>query len=168
MTFCVIYVIISFLLDGLTSNYTEILLPVSGYFKTIYTVISLVIILRYFDSPKKYLTILLILGAFFDIAYTDTILVNPFIFAIIYLVISKLEDHVSNNLLTINLKTIIAITIYHVVTYLLLHITNYHHFELYVLGNAILKSLIATVIYTSISYLIFDKYFYKKYSKKIR
>ena len=168
MTFCIIYIIISFLLDGLTSNYTEILLPISGYFKTIYTVISLVIIFRYFESHKKYLIVAIITGMFFDIVYTNTLLINTFIFLIIYLVINALEYRISNNLLTINIKSITAIFIYHTITFLLFHITNYHHFELFVYGNVLIKSLIVTIIYTSISYYIFDKYFYKKYSKKIR
>ena len=65
----VIYVIISFLLDGIISNIIPFNLVDPSYFKTIYSVISLVIIYNYFDNHQKYLKILITLGIFFDIVY---------------------------------------------------------------------------------------------------
>ena len=167
MIIVLIHLIISFLLDGFMSNYTEVLLIDPSYLKTIYTVISLVIIFRYFESEKKYLIIITITGILFDIVYTNTFLLNPFIFYIIYLIIKFLEYYIPNNLLTINIKSLTAIIIYHTITYFLLQISSYHHYDLKVLLTIITHSLIVTIIYTSISYLILTILFFKKYDKKI-
>ena len=60
MIIAVIYVIISFLLDGIISNIIPFNLVDPSYFRTIYSVISLVIIYNYFDNHQKYLKILII------------------------------------------------------------------------------------------------------------
>ena len=60
----VIYIIFSFLLDGIISNIVPFNLSDPSYFKTIYSIIALVIIYNYFDNHKKYLTI------FVEIKYT--------------------------------------------------------------------------------------------------
>ena len=167
MVIVIIHLIFSFLLDGFLSNYTEVLSLDPSYLKTIYTIISLVIIFRYFESEKKYIIILTITGILFDIVYTNTFLLNPFIFYIIYLFIKFLDYFIPNNLLTVNIKSLTAIIIYHTITYFLLQISGYHHYEIELLLDIIVRSIIATIIYTSISYLIFKKIFFKKYDKKI-
>lgn len=168
MIIIILHLIISFLLDGLLSNYTEVLLLNPSYFKTIYTIISLVIIFRYFENEKKYLTILLIIGILFDICYTNTLLLNPFIFFLIYLIIKLLDYYIPNNLFTINIKTILSISIYHIISFLLLHIADYNHYSLNTLFLIISHSIPSTIIYTSISYFIISKIYFKKYDKKIK
>ena len=80
MIVAIIYVIISFLLDGIISNIVPFNLVDPSYFKTIYSLISLVIIYNYFDNKKKYLSILVILGILFDIVYTNTFILNIIVF----------------------------------------------------------------------------------------
>ena len=168
MSIVIIHLILSFLLDGLLSNTTDILLINASYFKTIYTIISLVVIFRYFEYPKKYLIILLITGILFDIVYTNTLLLNPFIFLVIYFVIKELNYYIPNNLLTINIKSILAITIYNIITFILLNISNYYNYNLNHLLRITLRTLPMTIIYTSISYFLLKKIFFKKYDKKIK
>ncbi len=168
MSIIIIHLIISFLLDGLLSNTTDILLINASYFKTIYTIISLVVIFRYFEYPKKYLIILLITGILFDIVYTNTLLLNPFIFLVIYFVIKELNYYIPNNLLTINIKSILAIIIYNIITFILLNISNYYNYNLNHLLRITLRTLPMTIIYTSISYFLLKKIFFKKYDKKIK
>ena len=168
MIIIIIYTIISFLLDGLISNYTAINLVDPSYLRTIYTIISLVIIYHYFDNQKKYLYILLILGLLFDIVYTNTFILNTTIFFIIYLILQKLDYLLPNNLLTINLKSLIAITTYHVLTYIILLLVNYNSYNLKLLFIILSRSIIMTIIYTTISYFIIKKIFSKKYDKKIK
>ena len=50
MIIAIIYVVISFLLDGLISNHISFNLVDPSYLKTIYSVISLVILFNYFDN----------------------------------------------------------------------------------------------------------------------
>ena len=113
MIVLIIHIVISFLLDGLLSNYISTSIIDPSYFRTIYSVISLVVIFSYFENQKKYLYILLIIGALFDIVYTNTFLLNIVIFFLIYLIINILNNFIPNNILTINLKSLLAILIYH-------------------------------------------------------
>ena len=163
MIIAVTYVIISFLLDGIMSNITSFNLIDPSWFKTIYSIISLVIIYNYFDNQQKYLSILIILGIFFDIVYTNTFIVNIVVFFIIYLVLSNLDYLITTNIFTINLKSTICISIYHITTYIILLLSNYNNYSIKLLGLIILRSVLMTIIYTTISYLIMNKiYDYKK------
>lgn len=168
MIVIIIYTIISFLLDGLLSNYMSINIIDPSYFRTIYSIISLVIIYNYFDNNTKYLKILLVLGMFFDIVYTNTFLLNVVIFLIIYLIIKKINIFIPNNIFTINLKSILSITIYHILSYLILLLSNYHNYSIRLLTLILSRSIIVTIIYTTISYLVLKKIYFKIYDKKIK
>ena len=159
----IIYVIISFLLDGIISNILPFNLVDPSYFKTIYSVISLVIIYNYFDNHQKYLTILITLGIFFDIIYTNTFILNIIVFLIIYIVLSNLDYIITTNIFTINLKSIVCISTYHITTYIILLLANYNNYSIKLLGLILIRSIIMTIIYTTISYLIMNKiYEYKR------
>ena len=168
MTIIIIYTIISFLLDGLMSNYISINIIDPSYFRTIYTIISLVIIYNYFDNNSKYLKILLILGMLFDIVYTNTFLLNIIIFLLIYVIIKKINLFISNNVLTINIKALISLFVYHILSYLILLLANYHHYSINLLLIILSRSIIMTIIYTTISYLLMKKIYFKFYDKKIK
>ena len=162
MIIAVIYVIISFLLDGIISNIIPFNLVDPSYFKTIYSVISLVIIYNYFDNHQKYLKILITLGIFFDIVYTNTFILNIVVFLIIYLVLSNLDYVITTNIFTINLKSIVCVSTYHIITYIILLLANYNHYTIKLLGIILLRSIIMTVIYTTISYLLMNKIYDNK------
>lgn len=168
MIIMVIYTVISFLLDSLLSNYINTSLIDPSYLRTIYSVISLVIIFNYFENKTKYLVITIILGILFDIVYTNTFLLNIVIFYLIYIVLNILDYYISNNLFTINLKSLIAITIYHILSYLILLLVHYNNYDSSLLSLILLRSIIMTIIYTTISYLIIKKIYYLKYNKKIK
>ena len=87
MIVAVTYVIISFLIDGLMSEILPFNLVDPSWLKTIYSVISLVILYNYFDNQKKYLYLVIGLGFFFDIVYTNTFILNVVVFIIIYFAI---------------------------------------------------------------------------------
>ena len=168
MIITIIYMIFSFLMDGLISNYinTNILNP--SYSLTIYSLIALIITYNYFENDKKYLYLLIVMGILFDIVYTNTLFLNVFLFLIIYLVTKKINYYIPNNLLTINIKSLIAVLLYHLITFILLVMANYYQYPFKLLGIIISRSIIMTIIYTSISYLILKKVFFKHYDKKIK
>ena len=168
MIILIIHVIISFLLDGLLSNYisTNIINP--SYFRTIYSIVSLVVIFSYFEDNKKYLYILFIVGALFDIVYTNTFILNIVIFLLIYMIINILNNYIPNNIFTINIKSLLAIATYHILSFLILSLANYHIYSINALGIILYRSIIMTIIYTSISYLILRKVYYKIYDKKVK
>lgn len=162
MIISIIYVLISFLLDGIISNIVPFNLVDPSYFKTIYSLISLVIIYNYFDNQKKYLSILVILGILFDIVYTNTFILNVIVFFTIYIVLSNLDYLIPNNIITINIKSIVCISLYHILTYIILLLANYNSYSIKLLFIILLRSIIMTIIYTTISYLIMNKIYDNK------
>ena len=165
MIIAIIYVIISFLLDGLMSNLLPFNLVDPSYLKTIYSVISLVIIYNYFDNKQKYLKILIVLGIFFDIVYTNTFILNIVVFLVIYIILSIVDYIIPTNIITINIKSISCIFLYHILTYITLLLANYNSYSIKLLGIILLRSIIMTIIYTSISYLIMNKIYDNKLIK---
>ena len=168
MIIIVIYMLLSFFLDGLLSNYlsTNIINP--SYLRTIYSIVFIVISFDYFENKTKHLYLLIILGAFFDIVYTNTFLVNIVIFSVIYILLNIMDYYLPNNIFTINLKSLIAISTYHIMTYIILLLVHYHNYPLHLLSLILIRSIIMTIIYTSISYFLIKKIYYKKYNKNIR
>ena len=162
MIIAVTYVIISFLIDGLMSNILPFNLVEPSWFKTIYSVVSLVIIYNYFDNPKKYLSILITLGIFFDIVYTNTFILNIVVFLIIYIFLSNLDYIITTNIFTINLKSIVCVSSYHILSYIILLLANYNSYSIKLLGLILIRSIIMTIIYTTISYLIMNKIYDNK------
>lgn len=162
MIVAITYVIISFFLDGIISNLIPFNLVDPSWLKTIYSVISLVIIYNYFDNQKKYLSLVIILGIFFDIVYTNTFVLNVIVFLIIYLILSKLDYTITTNIFTINLKSIVCISSYHILTYIILLLANYNNYSIKLLGLILVRSIIMTVIYTTISYLLMNKIYDNK------
>jgi len=158
----IIYIVISFLLDGIISNLIPFDITNPSYFKTIYTIISLVIMYNYFDNKKKYFIMLIILGTLFDIVYTNTFLVNIVIFITLYIILYNIDYLMPTNILTINIKSIICISFYHILTYIILLLSNYNSYNFNLLLLIIVRSIIMTIIYTTISYLILNKIYIDK------
>ena len=165
MIVAIIYVIMSFLLDGLVSTIIPYELTNPSIFKTIYSIISLVIIYNYFDNKQKYLTILIVLGIFFDVVYTNTFILNVVVFITIYIFLSSIDYMIPTNIITINIKSISCVSLYHILTYIILLLANYNSYSLKLLGIILLRSILMTVIYTSISYLIMNKIYDNKLIK---
>lgn len=158
----IIYIVISFLLDGIISNLIPFDIINPSFFKTIYTIISLVIIYNYFDNKKKYFIILIILGLLFDIVYTNTFLVNIVIFITLYIILYNIDYLMPTNIITINIKSIICISFYHILTYIILLLANYNSYDFNLLLLIIVRSIIMTIIYTTISYFILNKIYKDK------
>ena len=167
MSTIIVYTIVSFLLDGLVSNFISGSIHNSSMFNTIYSVIALVIIYNYFDNNSKFLKILFVLGILFDIVYTNTFLLNIFIFIVIYIILGMINNYIPNNIFTINVKTLLAVFIYHILSYIILSIANYDSYS-YILLMVLPRSVIMTIIYTSFSYIMIKKIYFKRYTKKIK
>ena len=98
-----VYIILSFLLDGLISNYLNFTISSISYFTTIYTIISFAVSYNYFTNKKKYLLVLLIMGLLFDIVYTNTFPLNVIVFILIGMLVGYLDESLPSNILTINI-----------------------------------------------------------------
>lgn len=168
MIVIIIYLIISFLLDSIISLYIPASLTTLSYFKTIYTLVCLVVIFNYFENSKKYLIIAIILGALFDTVYTNTFLLNIVIFIVVYFLLTELDYIIPNNLFTINIKSLSALYTYHILTYIILLLTHYNSYSFSILLNILMKSTIMTIIYTTISYLLIKKIYWRHFDRKIK
>lgn len=165
MIISIIYLVISFLLEGIMSNMFSSTLSSISYFTTIYIIIAFAIIYPYFDNDKKYFILIFIFGTLFDILYTSTFMVNTFIFIIIGIVIKILYNILSDNVFMTNIISYISIIAYHLLSFIILIITGYGDYSIILLFNIIIHSIIMTIIYTSISYFVI-KFLYKKLNIK--
>lgn len=168
MLLLIIYVLFSFLLEGFMSNIFASSLTDVSYFTTIYTVISFVVIYPYFYNKKKYYILLIIFGILFDALYTSTFIVNVFIFLEIGFVIYLLNNILSDNIFMINIISIIAIITYHLLSFIILSIAGYANYSFLLLGRIIVHSIIMTIIYTSLSYLVIKTLFNRFDIKEIK
>lgn len=160
----VISLIISFLLDTFMSNHLGYTLINTSIFKTIYTLIVLVVIYPHFENEKKYLLLLIISAVLFDVIYSGTFLVNVFIFVLLYLIMKVFNYFLPHNILMINIESLVIIYSYHIISFILLNLVNYNHYDFMLLINIILRSSIMTILATSLIYFAFTKL----YNKKIR
>ena len=161
MIISIIYLVISFLLEGIMSNIFPSTLSNISYFTTIYIIISFAIIYPYFDNDKKFFILIFIFGILFDILYTSTIFVNTFIFIIIGIVIKILYNILPGNVFMTNIISYVGIIIYHILSF----ITGYGDYSIILLFNIIIHSIFMTIIYTSISYFTM-KFMYNKFDIK--
>lgn len=165
MIISIIILIISFLIEGLLSNYLSSTINDMNIFSTLYTLIALVVIYPYFYNEKKYYILLIVFGILMDVVYTNTFMMNLILFLIISLIVKFLNFILPENILMANIRAIIAILSYHVLSFIILKIINYNTYPISLLYDICVNSILMTVIYTSILYFI-SKYFFIKFDKK--
>lgn len=167
MIIAVILLIFSFLLEGFMSLYFPSNLINPSILSCLYTLITLIIIYPYFYNEKKYYILLIIFGLLIDIVYSNTFLFNTILFLLLSIGIQILNVILPNNIFTINVKALIIVFMYHILSFILLGIIDYNGYTIDLLINIIINSVIMTLIYTSITYFI-TKILFKKYDKLIK
>ena len=151
---------LSFFLDGILSRYISL----NTLFLPLFTIVSLVIIYPYFNNDNfRYFKFVAIIGLLYDIAYFNTLFYNFFLFLIIGFVIGLINYLLSNNLYTNILMAIISITIYRILTFLLVIIFKTNTFSFFDLIQSIYNSLILNIIYCILIYIITEIYSKKKH-----
>jgi len=168
MIIATIFLIISFLFEGLISNYISSSFSSLNLFSTLYTLIALVVIYPYFYNEKKYYILLIIFGLLLDIVYTNTFMLNIFLFIIISLIIKILNFILPENILMMNLISIFSVILYHTLSYVILTVINYNTYPISLLLDICINSIIMTVIYTSVIYFLAKVLFNKFDMKQIR
>ena len=145
--------IISFFLESIFSN----IVPTHTIFSPLFTLMSIILIYPYFNKKNSsYYKTCFIIGLFYDLVYTDTIVFNAFLFVLMGLIIVKLNDLFANNYLNSGLMATIVIILYRIITYLFLILTGNINFSLIILFKSIYESLIANIIYIMVMYGITD------------
>lgn len=147
-------IIISFILENILSNF----LPINSLFSTLLTLLSLILIYPYCNGKNGlYLKYCFFTGLAYDLIYTDTLILNAFIFTFIGFIITKLNLFFSNNCVNDSLMAIIVIIIYRVLCYGILIITANMKLNALGLLKSIYSSIIINIIYIVIGFTICDK-----------
>lgn len=156
MVISIISLIISFLLQGITSNYLGYGFDNLSYFFTIYPLINLMVLNPYFENEKKHLSLIIIVGLLIDLIYTNTFMFNIFIFLIIYYVSKCFYFRFPYNLFTINISNLLGIFLYHIISFIFLTVLRYDSYSISVLQKILTHSILMTVIYSSILHVIIE------------
>ena len=165
MQLAIIVTIVSFFLESLVSNFVSIN---SDLFLPLFTIVALVIIYPYFKKDRSnYYKVAAILGLFYDIVFTDTLILNLFLFLMTAYFIAKMNYMLSNNYFNVALMTVLAIAFYRSISFFVLVIIGYLPFSWFALGRRITTSLLLNVIYAVILYGITDYFSHKYHITKI-
>ncbi len=165
MQLAIIVTIISFFLESLVSNFVSIH---SNLFLPLFSIVALVIIYPYFKKERSnYYKVAAILGLFYDIVFTDTLILNLFLFLMTAYFITKMNYMLSNNYFNVALMTVLAIAFYRSISFFVLVIIGYLPFSWFALGRGIMTSLVLNVIYAVILYGITDFISHKYHITKI-
>lgn len=153
----IIVITISFLLEGVVSNFVRL----DGYLLPLFTLISLVMICPFVSESSKYYMYAFFSGFAYDLFYTETIIFHAIIFSFMAVIIRRLNTVLSDNFINILITLVLSIVFYRVITYGFLSFIGAASFEFRALGFSILKSLILNLIYGMILFLVMTKFFKK-------
>ena len=153
--------VISFLLEGIISNFVSI----NGFFAPLFTLTALIIIYPLFDEEAEYYKYALVTGFIYDLFYTDTIVFHAIIFSFMAFLISRLNLVLSDNYVNVLVIIAICILIYRIITYSFLVLVSSVSFDFVALVFSILKSLMINLIYSVIIFFALKK-IQKKYKYK--
>ena len=120
-----IIVIISFLLDGILSNYLPYMLGDLSLFTPYFTLVSIIVIYPLFVKKlKNYYILVGITGFLYDLFYTNLLFTNTIFFLLVTYIITFLYKKMALNLLTNIFIVILSLFIYHAIFVLCLFIFN--------------------------------------------
>ena len=149
----VIILRISFLLEGVISNFVSI----NGFMAPLFTLVSLIVIYPLFDDVSEYYKYVFVTGLVYDLFYTDTIIFHAIIFCFMAFIITRMNLVLSDNYINFLIIMAICILIYRTFTYSLLVLVSSVSFSFIALILSILKSLIINLIYSAILFFVLKK-----------
>lgn len=162
----VISLIISFLIQGITSNLLGYTINNISLFCTVYVLINIVVLQQYFENDKKILLLIVIFGMLMDIVYSNTLIFTTCIFISIFYLNKLLSAFLPYNALTINVFSLLSVFMYHIISFIFLKILQYETYGIIVLLKVLGCNIIMTIIYTTLLHYIINK-IYKKFNLKI-
>lgn len=147
-----ILLIISFLLQGILSNFLGYTFDDVSMFSTVYVLITLLLISPYFENKRKYLLLLVIFGWLMDIVYSNTLLLNVSLFYLVYKFSSLFYFFFPENLVTVNLNSVLGVFIYHILSFIILNLLQFDNYSFMMLVSILSGSIVMSIIYTTVSY----------------
>lgn len=158
----IIITIISFLLEGIFSFY----IPIFSYFwLPIPTLLSVCFCHVYFLKNKNYIWYAFLTGILYDIAYTNTLFLHGVLFVCMGYIGKKISQFISHTWYQFLIMTILLIGIYRLLSYIILIIIGYLHFNPSFFLSITLASFLWNIIYSLLLYVL-DHFILKKFTTK--
>lgn len=154
MLISIITLLLSLLIQGIASNCLGYIYTNLSIFSTIYILVALLILNPYFENKKKYFVLLIIFGIIIDITYTHTFLFNVCLFIMCYYISKCFHFFFPYNSITISVSNTISIFAYHIVSFVILSILKYDVYNISNLTKILSHSILMTIIYGNILYVL--------------
>ena len=165
MLVSIIIILISFMIDGILTNFLPYEVGNLSLFTPLTTIVALIICYAFFyRKEKNYYILAFIVGILYDIFYTNLLFLDGFIFLIISFFITKIYKISGFNFIWILIDILISIIIYECSIALVILIFNLVPMSFNRLLYKIGHSIIFNIIYGEILYFII-KLLPKKYKK---
>ena len=156
MIFSIILLTVSFLLQGVLSNFIGYTYQDVSIFSTIYVLVVLLLLYPHFENKRKYLLLLVIFGWLMDVVYSNTLLLNISLFYLVYKFSNLFYSFFPYNLITINVGNVLCIFIYHILSFILLSLLRYDSYSVVMLFRILGCNIIMTSLYTTIIYILIN------------
>ncbi len=157
--------IISFILDGILTNYLPYMISDLSLFTPLLSITSLILIYPLLKKDKKKFYIYaFIAGIIYDLFYTNLLFFNGFAFLFLAFLITKIYQLFGSGYIKILFNILIIIIAYELLTVLILILFNLVPVTLNKVFYKITHSILLNLIYGEIVYFILTK-IPKKYLK---
>lgn len=159
----IIVLLISFILDGILSNF----LPYIdlSLFTPLLTVTSIFLIYPFYKKKEdKYFISILITGLLYDLFYTNLLFLNMFLFLLIGFISKIIYKNFEVSIIKLIIYIIAIISVYETSTALIILIFDLVPVTISKVFYKITHSLLLNIIYAEVIYLII-KFLPKKYKK---
>ena len=145
--------VISFLMDGIFSNYV----PLNGLLIPLFSLVGLIVSYDFFTFEKEeFYKYAFILGLSYDLIYTDTFIFYAFLFMLMAFIIVHVSKILTSNYFGLILVSLICIILFRCITYFFLIITGNVILNIDNLYKGIYSSLLINILYGFIVKCICD------------
>lgn len=145
MSFLIVILIASFLLEGL---FSLIVSSNQSLFIPLFTIVALVSIYPYFNKyDSLFWKFCIVIGFCYDLIYTNTVFIHAFLFFILGYFISFLYHILFHKVWNYLWILVLSVIGYRIISFLLLVIIGYISFSISRLGYSIISSMIINLLY---------------------
>ncbi len=148
--------IVSFLLDGILTNFLSYLPNQSTYFLPLFTLVCVPVLYPFYrKNHQKYFITVAVSGFLYDLFYTNLFFLHTILFMAIAYVISLIYHRIRINALTNIIMIVIVIASYESIYAFLLFVFNVVPIYVGDVCYQIVHSLFLNVVYGEIMYLVY-------------
>lgn len=161
----IIIVIISFILDGILSNFLPYVTNDLSLFTPAFTLVSLFLVSSFYHHKEKnYYILYFIAGLCYDLFYTNLLFFNGFMFLVMGIITVRIHKYFEVDFFKLIIYIPLIIAIYESLSALIFSIFNLVPITLYKLLYKISHTLILNIIYALLVFTIIH-FIPKKYKK---